>query len=393
MKVRRCSILHLEPREQVEFNLAALLSGGDGLARGCRWVALAPHLGHEVVIDEAECQLLGRISPEAWIEAGTLGDAAASTLRSLLRKGLVVGRHARHAQMRRKDDEVRAGHWHPLAATFHAFTRWSGADAVQAMQETGTSTAAELREQLGTPPPETISRVTETGSIPLAEDACNDFDRLLELRVTCRNFDTHRPLPGQMLSGLIGRVFRARSSVRVTDDTVFLKKSSPSGGGLHPIEAYLLVRNVDGVADGLYHYHPVAHALEPLPAPELPLDQLMLDALAQQHWFADAHVMVVLSPRYLRNFWKYRYHAKAYRALVLEAGHLSQTLYLSATEMGLGAYVTCAVNEALLERAFGLDPMAEGVLAVCGFGWRAPQMVTMELDPAERVWQTSPDMA
>ncbi|WP_282268271.1 nitroreductase family protein [Stenotrophomonas sp. PS02298] len=116
------------------------------------------------------------------------------------------------------------------------------------------------------------------------------------------------------------------------------------------------------------------------------IDQLMLDAVAQQHWFADAHVMVILSPRYTRNFWKYR---QAYRAIVLEAGHLSQALYMSATEMGLGAYVTCAINEALLEQVFGLDPMTEGVLPVCGFGWRGTEMVTMELDPAEQIWQPS----
>ena len=386
MKVRRCSILHLEPREQVGFDLGALVAGGDGLVRDRHWVALAPHLGHDVVVEEAECTLLGRISPEAWTDAGEFADAAAS-LRSLVRKGLVLSRHARHAAFRAQDEATRAAHWHPLAATFHAFTRWVNADAVQAMQETGTATAGELRLQLGAPPPEAISRSSTGEVVALPADEGNDFDRLLERRITCRNFDTGRVLPGALLSRLLGRVFLARSMVRVSDDTVFLKKSSPSGGGLHPIEAYLLVRNVDGVADGAYHYHPVAHVLEPLPTPTLPIGKLMLDALAQQHWFADAHVLVALSPRYSRNFWKYRHHAKAYRAVVLEAGHLSQTLYLSATEMGLGAYVTCAVNEDLLEQAFGLNPRTEGVLAVCGFGWRSAEMVTMELDPAEQIWQ------
>lgn len=390
MKVRRCSILHLEPREQVEFNLAALLSGGDGLKRNCYWVALAPHLDNEVIVDEAECILLGRLSPEAWTDGADFRKNAGASLRSLLRKGLVIGRHARYLAFRLQDERIRNAHWHPLAATFNAFTRWRDADAVQAMVDTGTSTAAELRQQLGSPPAEVVNRVAESERLPLPDHQGNAFDLLLGQRVTCRNFDSLRPLPATMLSRLLGRVFAARSSVRVTEDTVFLKKSSPSGGGLHPIEAYLLVRNVDGLADGLYHYHPLAHALEPLPAPTVPVQQVMLDAVAQQHWFADVHVMVVLSPRYTRNFWKYRRHAKAYRAVVLEAGHLSQTLYMSATEMGLGAYVTCAINEALLEQLLGLDSMTEGVLAVCGFGWRGPEMVTMELDPAEQIWHSLP---
>ena len=112
-----------------------------------------------------------------------------------------------------------------------------------------------------------------------------------------------------------------------------------------------------------------------------------MQAVAQQHWFANAHAMVLLAPRYDRSFWKYRNHAKAYRAITLEAGHLSQTLYLAATEAGMGAYITCAINEPCLEQAFGLDPISNGALAVCGFGWRGEAMVTMELDPAGEVWR------
>ena len=46
--------------------------------------------------------------------------------------------------------------------------------------------------------------------------------------------------------------------------------------------------------------------------------------------------------------------------VALEAGHLSQTLYLPATEAGLGAFITGAINEVFLERAFGLDHVREG---------------------------------
>jgi SagB-type dehydrogenase family enzyme len=95
---------------------------------------------------------------------------------------------------------------------------------------------------------------------------------------------------------------------------------------------------------------------------------------------------VVLAPRFGRNFWKYRDHAKAYRVVVLDAGHLSQTLQLAATEQGLGAFVTAAINEVDIEQAFGLDPRVEGPLAVCGLGVRAKTMAKSELDPNGRVW-------
>ena len=91
-----------------------------------------------------------------------------------------------------------------------------------------------------------------------------------------------------------------------------------------------------------------------------------------QTYFGDAHVQVVLTARFDRAFWKYRNHRKALTALLMDAAHLSQTLYLVATELGLGAFVTAAINNTDIEERFGLDGYREGVLAVCGFGG-APQ--------------------
>jgi SagB-type dehydrogenase family enzyme len=95
---------------------------------------------------------------------------------------------------------------------------------------------------------------------------------------------------------------------------------------------------------------------------------------------------VMPTSRFIRNFWKYRNHAKAYRALILDVGHLSQTLYLAATELGLAAFITAAVNEIDIENAFGLDPLEEGPLAVCGFGLRGPERNEVEFDPLNAVW-------
>ena len=387
MRVRRCATLYLEPREDTAFDLASLLAGGDGLARTRRWVALAPHLGEEVEVDADERELLGMLSPERWVSSTELPAQARPALRRLLKAGLAIGSTRAHAAQRERDQRLRDAHWHPLAATLHAFTRWDDADAVRNMQDSQTETAAEMREVLGPPPPE-AGAVGDAGSrIPLARVAGNDFDALLARRATCRNFDPARKLPQELFAQLLQRVFAAQAEVRVGDDTAFLKKSSPSGGGLHPTEAYLVVQHVEGLAPGLYHYHATAHALEPLPAPELPLREFLMRAVAQQHWFADAHAAVVLVPRFDRTFWKYRRHMKGYRVVALEAGHLSQTLYLAATEAGLGAFITAAINEKPLEAALGLDPLREGALAVCGFGWRGERMETMELDPNGAVWE------
>ena len=394
MRIRRCSILFLEPREETAFDLGVLLAGGDGLSRTKRWVALAPHVGEEVEVDAVERELLGSLGSQHWITATALEPAVQAALKRLLKTGLVIGSTKAHAMHRARDERLRDTHWHPLAATLHAFTRWDGADAVKNMQDSGTETAASMRAVLGAPPVEAASRDDGARRLPLPRAERSDFDALLARRATCRNFDASRPLPHALFAQLLERVFAAQAQVRVTDDTVVLKKNSPSGGGLHPVEAYLVVQNVEGVAPGLYHYHATAHALEPLawpdgePAPDADaLRTFVMEAVAQQHWFADAHALVLLAPRFARTFWKYRRHAKAYRVIALEAGHLSQNLYLAATDAGLGAFITGAINEVFLEQAFGLDPVCEGALAVCGFGWRAEEMVTTEFDPAGAVWQ------
>jgi putative peptide maturation dehydrogenase len=254
------------------------------------------------------------------------------------------------------------------------------------MIDSVTETELHMREVLEVPPVEAARRVEATACIRLPRSAPTAFDELLARRTTCRNFDPGQPLPQALFAQLLQRVFAAQAEVRVSDDLVFLKKNSPSGGGLHPVEAYLIVQHVAGVAPGLYHYQAREHALEPLPTPDGPLRELIMSVLAQQHWFADAHVLVVLAPRFDRTFWKYRHHAKGYRVVALEAGHLSQMLYLAATEAGLGAFITGAINEVQIEQAFGLDHVHEGALAIAGFGWRGPEMVTTELDPAGAVW-------
>ena len=39
-------------------------------------------------------------------------------------------------------------------------------------------------------------------------------------------------------------------------------RPSPSGGGLHALEIYPVVQNMDGLEPGLYHYNPGEHTLE-----------------------------------------------------------------------------------------------------------------------------------
>src|SRR5687768_5821901 len=391
MRIRRCAVLWLEPREVAHFELDALLAGGTGVVSRMQWFAHTPQWPAAVEVDADEVALLGGLSPLDWVATASLREQHGKTrVRRLLKAGLLIGSTKPWAVQRERDGQFRGQHWHGLASVWHAASRWGGVDAAGEVKEAGLLTAEGLREAYGVPPPVLHERGDADARVALPRAERTGFDDVLDARATCRNFDTTRPLPVALFAQVLERAFGARGQVHGADDFDVLKKTSPSGGGLHPTECYLIVRKVEGLDPGLYHYRAVDHALQPLPLDEAriladagkhasagdkdALDYLAWIAVGGQQWFADAPVLCVLAPRFVRNFWKYRNHPKAYRVCILDVGHLSQTLLLSATELGLGSYVTAAINEADLERAFGLVHWRDGPLAVCGIGPRAAAM-------------------
>nr|WVJ84685.1 putative peptide maturation dehydrogenase [Xanthomonas campestris pv. campestris] len=385
MQLRRCATLFFELRGAAVFDLSQLLAGGDGLRRRIRCFALAPHLDAEVEIAAADREWLSTLSSVRWCAVDQLPSLPES-LDQLIKQGLVISDQPEHAQHRSNDEQVQQQRWWPLAALWHRFARWRGEDSVATMEAQGMTTAEGMVERLGAPPPEVVDRGGAGQRIPLPRATPGPFDALLARRVTCRNFDPQRLLSAELLGQMLERSVMARARVEVGHDTAFLKKPVPSGGSLHPTETYLLVQRVQGVDSGLYHYRPLEHALQRLPSPAQPLAAVARNALSGQHWFADAPVLMILAPRFLRSFWKYRNHAKAYRAMILDVGHIAQTVYLSATDLGLGAFVTSAINEVDIEQVLGLDGLQDGPLAICGFGWRAEQMRNTELDPGGAIW-------
>lgn len=406
MRIRRCTNLWLEPREVAHFELDDLLAGGSGVVGRMQWFAHAPQLARALEVDADDVALLGGLSPLDWMPAAPVREAhGAGRARRLLQAGLLVGSTRPWKAQRDIDERFRDQHWHGLAATWHAASRWEGIDAAGEVKEAGLLTAQGLREAYGAPPPTLVDRGDPRSRIPLDSAQRTAFDDTLDARATCRNFDTDARLPLAQLAQVLERAFAARGQVHGADDFDVLKKTSPSGGALHPTECYLIVRNVEGLQRGLYHYRAGEHALQPLPIDEArlradagrhasangkdALDFLAWIAVGGQQWFADAHALCVLAPRFHRNFWKYRNHPKAYRVCILDIGHLSQTLLLSATEQGLGSYVTAAINEVDLERAFGLTHWSDGPLAVCGIGVRGAMMDTYELDPNRKAWPRS----
>jgi putative peptide maturation dehydrogenase len=385
MLIRRCAVLFIEPREDLDVDWSSLFAGRDAIGATVRWIALAPHLEQEVEIGAGEVAALGGIGLTLWRERESCeAQCHPAVIARLLELGLLLSDAPEGAALRERDEVLRSQHWRPLSAAAHMFSRWGDMRVDKGMQ---FPSFEELVASYGSPPAPTIERRGDSHAIALPPPAQAGLDDTLFKRYTGRNFDPAAVLPLATASRLLQRAFGSQGEHEMAPDAFVLKKLSPSAGGLHPTEVYVLAQRIEGVAPGLYHYHPVRHVLEPLESGAMDAAQtaeLAMRMVADQDWFVDAPMMVVLAARVERNFWKYRNHAKAYRALLLDAGHLSQTFYLLATEAGMPAFVTAAVNEVDIERAFGLDPLKDMVVAVCGCGQASGAQTTVELRVTSR---------
>ena len=325
-------------------------------------MALAPHLDHEVLLEPEDLAILHAVSPsEGQLMVELVATFGAARIANLVETGLLLGDHPGHAELRGSDQALRDVDWWPPAAVAHRFGRWHDVDVAAEEHRNGKRTLAKLMADRGEPPTEAAQCRPEATWHSLPPPVRTELDELLARRSTCRNFDTDAHLPLAELSSVLQRVFGAQATQQLAPGAVALKKNSPSGGGLHPIEAYLLVQRVDGLEPGLYHYQSVAHALEPMRLHDADaLAGIAHELVAGQSWFANSPVHILMAARFQRNFWKYRKHPKAWRVIQLDAGHLSQNLYLSATELGYGAFITGAINDECAERLFELDAMQTG---------------------------------
>jgi putative peptide maturation dehydrogenase len=376
------------PLERLDFDLTLLSSPElPGLRSVLEWTAYVPHAQQEVLLSTQEIAAIGSLSPSRWIPADDVRkQCGCDVVQSLLEKGILI---EEGSASDRRDGLLRTANWRPTAAVMHYASRWRAETTEEIQQRFIEHYQESMLERLGPAPSAVQERAQRESRLTLPKPMQDSpLDGLLDKRVTCRNFDATRALSQSDFAAVLFRTYGARAVDDYAPGIQLLKKSVPSAGGLHPTEAYLLVRNVEGVAPGLYHYHPVDHALEPMRGmSDDDVTRLARTFVGAQAYLLGAHVFVIPVSRFRRNFWKYGNHAKAYRALILDIGHLSQTMYLAATELGLGAFFTAAVNEVDIEEAFGLDPLEEGPLAVTGFGIRAAERSEIEFDPLRAVWK------
>ena len=303
-----------------------------------------------------------------------LADAPAR-LADLARRGILLSDPAseKWSDLVEGEQTLERMQWYDVAAVYHAHTRWQGVPRnlpVPRIDDDERLTPFErIRRDHGDPPPHFVRRADALERTPLDVPVLDGpFFEVLLARRTTRAFRSQQPLPLPLLEVLLYAVFGTHG-IKHEEGITGIKRTSPSGGALHPIEAYLLVANVEGLSAGLYHYETGSHALALLERmDETSARALACEFTAGQGYFAEAHVLVIHVARFHRNFWKYAQHRKAYKSVLMDSAHLSQTFYLAAAHLDLGAFYTAAINDADIGQRLRLKPLYEGAIAINGAG-------------------------
>jgi SagB-type dehydrogenase family enzyme len=273
-----------------------------------------------------------------------------------------------HSLLRKEDRPLPAGHaaleawseWNPAAGFFHLATK-----DLQFAADEQEEFRTLVRLAKSKPIPLPIKRYTEAKRISLPSPSVEgEFARVLVQRRTWRKFSAE-PVPLASLGQSLGLTFGVRHWIKLPKIGSVAVKTSPSGGSMHPVEAYVLARKVDGLAAGFYHYSGADHRLELLKKGATSRDITRL--LANQWWYGSAGFVVFLTAVFARTRWKYDY-ARAYRAVLIEAGHLCQTFCLTATSLGLAPFCTMAFADSKIEKVLGIDGISESALYVAGAG-------------------------
>jgi SagB-type dehydrogenase family enzyme len=277
---------------------------------------------------------------------------------------------AKHSLLQRQgrkpplgERELRAwSEWNPAAGFFHLSTKDLPFEPDAAREFRGL-----LRLAKAKPIPKPVKRYPKAQHVSLpAPDFHSEFSRALMERRTWRKF-SKKPVELSLLGNLLGLTWGVKRWVEIPKIGAVAVKTSPSGGALHPIEAYVLARNVSGLHSGIYHYSAADHRLELLRRGGG--SRQITDYLANQFWYGGAAFVVFMTAVFARTRWKYDY-ARAYRAVLIEAGHLCQTFCLTATWLGAAPFCTMAFADSKIEKALGVDGIAESAIYVAGAGLR-----------------------
>ncbi|MDP8203028.1 MAG: SagB/ThcOx family dehydrogenase, partial [Candidatus Tenebribacter mawsonii] len=176
-----------------------------------------------------------------------------------------------------------------------------------------------------------------------------------------RNRKSHRqyinePLTIEELSFLLWASQGIKSVYERNNKSYATFRTVPSAGSRHPFETYLLINNVTGLKKGLYRYLAIEHKLLFLNEIENQNDKIV-DATLGQKFISNSAIVFIWSCVAYRGEW--RYNIASHKAMLLDAGHVCQNLYLGCEGINVGTCAIAAYDQDKIDAIINVDGIDE----------------------------------
>jgi SagB-type dehydrogenase family enzyme len=188
--------------------------------------------------------------------------------------------------------------------------------------------------------------------LPKKEEIGRNFSQVISNRSSKREYKGET-ITSQELSTWISHVCG-----EISTEGQKTRRTYPSGGARYPIEHYLiLLKDIDDIVSGIYHYRYDGHGLELM----LPyqLKEKEVEKITTATWVKESAFIHVMTGVFWRSMNKYG--ERGYRHILLEAGHIGQNDYLVSSALGLASCALSGISDYNLERMLDLNPEEESV--------------------------------
>jgi SagB-type dehydrogenase family enzyme len=203
----------------------------------------------------------------------------------------------------------------------------------------------------------------ESSPLPPARILAMSLGEAVTGRLSCRHF-AQASVQLDELGTVLKAAYGVQGKVQM-GALEHLERPVPSGGGLYPLEIYVLARWLEGCQAGVYHYVPLNHSLERLRIVALH-DSVVSQLFLGQPYLAGAAAIVILAALIERT--THKYADRGYRYVLLEAGHVGQNINLAAVALGLGSFNLGGFFDRPLAEVCGLDADREVVVYAVALG-------------------------
>ena len=202
----------------------------------------------------------------------------------------------------------------------------------------------------------------------------------LKARRSCRTFDG-RPVSLAEISTILYATFGEVHGpwTHLTENglrELGIRRTSPSGGGIHSSQAYLIAMNVEGLEAGVYFYNGDVNDLTLMSS--IDVSTSLPGYLGGQPFVSGAGAGIFVTS-VLSRVWKKYPGSRAYRVPLLDIGHLSQTFHLTAAALGLQSWLTAAFDDEQISALLKISDSTENPFLFLALGHGSGDQLWPEL--------------